>query len=58
MLIYFHMRIDNHYISFEDTCLRIPLQTNVIFSYFNTHKLLHSETYGKTKVFITPGESE
>lgn len=52
------MRIDDHYISFKDTYLRIPLQTNELFSYFNTHKPLHSELYGKAKVFIKPDESE
>ena len=52
------MRIDDHNISFKDTDLGISLQTNGIFPYFNTHKRLPSELYGKAKVFITPDESE
>ena len=50
--------IDDHCISFKDTHLRIQLQLNGIFSYFNTCKLLSSELYGKNKVFITPDASE
>ena len=50
--------VDDHCILFEDTDLRIPLQRNGVFSYFNTRKPLPSELYDKDKVFITPDVSE
>ena len=50
--------IDDHCISFKDTDLRIPLQLNGIFSFFNTRKPLPSELHDKDKVFITPDASE
>ena len=50
--------INDHCISFKDTDLRISLQLNGIFSYFNTRKPLPSELYEKNKVFITPDAIE
>ena len=50
--------INDHCISFKDANLRIPLQLNGIFSYFQTRKPLASELYGKDKIFITPDSSE
>ena len=50
--------INDHCISFKDTNLRIPLQLNGIFSYFNTRMPSPSELYGKDKVFITPDASD
>ena len=50
--------IDDHCISFKDIDLKIPLQLNGIFSYFNSRKPLPSELYDKDKVFITPDASE
>ena len=50
--------IYDHCISFKDIDLKIPLQLNGIFSYFNSRKPLPSELYNKDKVFITPDASE
>ena len=50
--------IEDHCILFKDIDLRIPLQLNGIFSYFNSRKPLPSELYDKDKVFITPDASE
>ena len=49
--------IDDQCISFKDTYLRIKLQQNGIFSYFNTCELLSSELYGKNKALIKPDAS-
>ena len=49
--------IEDHCILFKDIDLRIPLQLNGIFSYFNSRKPLPSELYDKDKVFITPDAS-
>ena len=50
--------IDDHYISFKDIDLRIPLQLHGIFYCFNTRKPLSSELYDKYKIFITADTSE
>ena len=50
--------IEDHCISFKDIDLRIPLQLNGVFSYFNSRKPLPNELYDKDKVFITPDASE
>ena len=50
--------IEDHCILFKDIDLRIPLQLNGIFSYFNSRMPLPSELYDKDTVFITPDASE
>ena len=50
--------IEDHCISLKDIDLRIPLQLNGVFSYFNSRKPLPNELYDKDKVFITPDASE
>ena len=50
--------IEDHCITFKDSDLRIPLQLNGVFSYFNTRKPLPSELYDKDRVFLTPDAGE
>ena len=50
--------INDHCLSFKNTDLRIPLQLNGVFSYFNTRTPLANELYSKDKIFITPDASE
>ena len=50
--------IEDRCISFKDIHLRVPLQLNGVFSYFNTKKPLPSEIYDKDKTCITPDTSK
>ena len=43
---------DDHFISFLNSDLQIPLQLNGIFSYFVSRILLPSELYEKDKLFL------
>ena len=44
--------IEYHCYSFKDIDLRIPLQLNGVFSYFNSRKPLPNERYDEDKVCI------
>ena len=46
--------IDDHYITFEDSDLRIPLQLTGVFLYFHTRKPKLSELHECPKLFLTP----
>ena len=50
--------VNNHGISFNNNNLRIRLNLNGIFSYFNTRKPLPSELHDMDNIFITPDASE
>ena len=50
--------IDDHYITFEESDLRIPLQLSGVFSYFHTRKPTFSELYECPKLFLTPDAND
>ena len=46
--------VDNHCVMFDDSDLRIPLQLNGIFSYFQSRKPTIEELHELPKLFLTP----
>ena len=50
--------VDNHYISFDNSDLKIPLQLNGVFSYFQTRVITERELHECEKVFLIPDSSD
>ena len=50
--------IDNHFVSFDNSYLRIPLQSDGVFSYFHTRVSNERKLHECEKVFLTPDSSD
>ena len=50
--------IDDHFITFKDSDIRIPLQLSGVFSYFHTRKPTLSELHEFPNFFLTPDAND